>query len=503
MIDDNLQPIVADEETGDLVDAGDGLAVAGASPPTSLLSPPATLIDSTTGEKLDAGGGSVILAEGGTHQFLGIIDDVRLYTSVPDDATALGRARRELDTGEAAETLLYLKFSEGTGSTAFDSSPGTHDATLHGGTDWVGFEGTSDLAGTRKRMVWGVRRMRKGVVVDNQRCVVQLNNGPTHAIVPSENGYASLTYDGDFDDIYDWTSTAGHYATQLSIGLVRLHEFADGVTYAYDVWGNVDPERGYTDVGAEIMRNIATRHGGFDDVDQVDTAAVAYVAEQRPDAVGIDTGDSPVTGLDLLNQLASGMDGWWTTLPRDSRFTVGLREEPGIPEFVLGVNDICEDGLERIASSLAVRQWTLTYADFEVTVDPDSVAGAIPIDQRSRYSKSNLSAQSLDLILVDPAFARRFPKATTMTGATLYDDAAACRRECERRLLIDRWPRDVYSVTLPTGVFQYRVGQSGWVVYPRWSLDQGNGYAVGGYEAATDTGTVSLSIWGRKLDGTF
>lgn len=458
------------------------------------------IIDSTTGELEDAGGGDVVLAEESSRQFIGIIDDFRMYNSVPDDVAAADRARRELDDDEAADAglLVYLKFGEGTGATAFDSSTGAHDATLHGATAWVGFEGTTDLAGTRKPLSWGVRRMRKGVLVDQQRVVYQLNIGQTQAITPLENGYASLTYDGDLADIYDWTPVAGHYATQLSHGLVRLDALPDSnaITLAFDVLGDVDPDTGYSDVTATIMRNIWVRKAGVDPVEGVDTAAVAFVEGERPDSVGYATGGSAVSILTALNDLSGGVDGWWTML-RDGRATIGLRDFPGDPEFQLDIDTILVDGLEKQQpSSVPIRQWTLSCADFEVTVPPDKVAGAIPATHRSRYTKSQLLASSLDL---GPDFMKVHKNAIYATGATFYDSLAAARRECFRRAAIDQYQWDVYIAQLFGGIFQFRVGQPGLVTWPRWGLESGNRYLVGGYEEATDTRQVSLYLWGRKV----
>jgi hypothetical protein len=430
-------------------------------------------------------------------QYLGIIDDFRFLSAVPTEDDALGNALRELDGDEAALTLCYLQFGEGTGTSALDSSGNSRNGTLSGTAQWVGFEGTPALAGTRKPLVWGVKRMRAGVLVDSQRVVYQVNNGPTHAIIPLENGFAALAYDGDFADIYDWTPVAGHYATQLSRGFVRLNDIPDSttITLAFDVWGDVDPDNGYTDVTAEIMRNVAVHRGGFDGVEGIDTEAVLLASEARPDSAGYATGSSAVTIQTVLNDLAGHFDGWWTML-MDGRFTLGLRAEPGPAEFVLGINDISTDTLECVASSIAVRQWTLSYGDLEVTVPADKVAGAIPVTQRSRYTKAQLFANSPDL---GADFVKAHKEAIFATGTTYYDTAGACRRECQRRAALDKIPRSVYKAVLPRGVFQYRVGQPGRIVFPRNGMDAGWPGVVGGFEMATETSVVTLLMWGAKI----
>lgn len=424
--------------------------------------------------------------------YFGVIDDFRMFSTVPSEATALSRARRELDDDEALAALVYIQFSEGTGDTAFDTSGNDHDATRLATAQWVGLEGGAELVGVRKPRVWGVKRRRAGKKIDAQRLVWQVNAGPTSAIAPTESGASTLTYDGDYADIYDWTPVAGRYATQLSEGLVRFQ--TEPVRVAFDVWGDVDPEWGYTAVTGHIMRALMVRQGGLSAIDEVDLAALAALAASRPDDVGVATGDQAVTVAALLNRLAEGVDGWW--LPeRGGRVTVGLRTEPGDPEIQLSADDVLESGVRRAGAAAPVYQWSLSFRDYEVTVAEEDVSGLVPAARRADLGRTERIAETNVLEQVRD----RHREARQARGATNYDTRRAARLEAERRLAIDRYKRQVYQVPLASGLFQYRVGQSLSLALDRFSLGGGWPSVVYGYDEEPEQNRAVLYLWGRHV----
>lgn len=436
---------------------------------------------------------------GDVEQLYGVVDDLRWWDHIPSDDEVTDRALRELD-GTEDGLLLYLRFAEGTGPTAFDSSPSGLDGTLRGSAQWVGLEGGPELVGQRKRRVFGIKRQLAGVQIDSQRLVWQVNAGPTHSIVPKEAAYATLASDGDFEDVYDWVPVAGHYATQLSEGLCRFG-VQPAAHLSFDVEGDVDPEHGYTAVTAYIMRNIVVRGAGLTGADDVDDGAVLLVAAARPDAVGVATGSSAESMASVLNQLAEGIDGWWTS-ERAGRWTLGVRGEPSLPDFVLSEGDLVEggEGLRRVAGAPPVRRWELTYCPYEVTMPTDEVNATIPAEQRGQFSKATRLVQTIDLEEV----ARRNKAARRATGATLYDQRDAARREANRRLEIDRYGREVYEARLVRGLYQYHVGQDGEVRLDEDRLllgiaGQRRLYRVGGYDEDA-AGSATIYMWGRVFD---
>lgn len=372
---------------------------------------------------------------------------------MPNEQTALDRAMREL-TGEEAAALgcrMYLQFSEGIGSTAYDTSGNTNDGTLLGTTDWVGFEGGPDLAGVRKPRVWGVKRRRSGKLVDPQRLVYQANDGPTEEIVVTENGAETLTNAGDFDDVYDWTPTAGHYATQLSRGLVRFYETPQRP--AFDVLGIAGDA--YSAVAAEIASALAVA-GGIDEA-SLDLVAVGAVAAARPGAVGIATGDSPVTVASLLDSLLASVDGWWT-ITRDGRLTMGLREDPTevTPVAVLTDADVVENGIRRAGRSIPVYQIASRFREFEATLQPEEVSGSVP--EKDRHDLGRKDRRVLSHVV--EATRDRAKDSVLGEVETLYDLRDDCTVDTARRLLLDRrrWIAYQFPLAGASGLFKFRIG---------------------------------------------
>lgn len=396
----------------------------------------------------------------GDVQFYGVIDDylqLGADGAFPDDATVLESALNITDPTDPA-IVLYLKMEEGTGNSVLDSGPNNLDGTRENLSQWVAMDGGTELRGQRKRRVWGRRRQVAGTLVDRQRLVYQVNAAETQAITPTQGGYASLTSDGDFDNIYDWTPAPGHYATQLSEGLVRFQSdpTAGGtLVLAFDVDGTVDPVHGWSAVAAHVMRDLVTNEGGLSGVDDVDTGAVDEHATARPDAVGQIAGSEPVTVSALLTPLAQTGDGWWTFL-RDGRWSIGLRSEPTIPEVALTPNMVLEQGIRRIASPPPAYRQRLSYRPYEVTVPLEQVNISIDEVDRGQYGESVRYYSTA----TDSAVRSRFGRlARIAEGATLYDLESAARAEAARRQALDRLKREVYQVPLLRGLLQYRVGQ--------------------------------------------
>lgn len=468
---------------------------------------------------------------GGAEQFFGTFDDVRFWKTMTS-ADQADRAMRELSPTEQAGSNLemYLQFKEGTGVTAYDTTANAHNGTLVGTTQWVGLEGGTELAGRRKKRVWGIRRQVEGILVDKQRLVYLVNWGQTQSIVPTQGGYPGLASDGDLTNIYDTAPAAGHYYTQLSRGLVRFGSDPTSggtIPLAFDVQGDVDPVNGYTDKTAEIMRNLVVNEGGLDSVTEIDVAAVLAMAAARPGAVGHVAGLDRVSVASLLNDLAGGVDGWWTFF-RDGRWTLGLRLESETEQPEVALTDkrhVALGQVRRVAAVAPAKRTRLSFRPYEVVMDLSAVSGTIrtasptvnpqwqglagQYTQADRFASTPLDREVLD----------RYKDARLAEGRTYYDLEADARAEAARRQAIDRYKREVLQVGLATGIFEHRVGQPvslslggalnlpdeilpwsefivgiGTILHPGTPARR---FLVGGVEEESSAEKIVLYLWGR------
>jgi hypothetical protein len=429
------------------------------------------------------------LARGGVEQFLGVLDDFRLFGgALPTDAEVEDAAMRELGPSDPSP-VTYHKFEAGTGTTSFPES-GPHQGTLSGTVRWVGFEGGADVRGQRKPRVWGVKRQQPGVWVDHQRLVVQLNDGPTQAIAPYDRALSSLAYAGDFANVYDWTSVAGYYATQLSKGLLRFHEEPLG-KMSFDVWG--DKTGGtYVEKPLDVVQRLLTVEGGVDLLSGIDLAALFAASEARQDAVGLATGTDPMTLPQGLDKVVSTIDGVWFF--ERGLFSLWLRQEPSeVPDYELDENDVVVEAIRRTPGRAVTKSWRLRFKEFAVTSELHEIAGSVPAADRPMFTQQWRSVATP----TNEEVGRRHLDARVAEDDTLYDDEGAAWAESGRRQVLDRKPRDLYDVPLRSGVFRYRIGKTVRLKVGRFKFpEEGRLLVIGGYDEDAATGAVTLYLWG-------
>jgi hypothetical protein len=429
-------------------------------------------------------------------QLIGVVDDLR-FGQASRGAVEVGRsAMRELEADEEALLLDYWQFTTGTGTTVFGNSG--HDGELRGTADWVGFEGLPDLVDERKPRVWGTRRMLAPVWFDLQRLVCQANAGPTVAIVPLENGFASLTNPaGDFANIYDWTPVAGQYATQLSRGLVRFG--SDNVVggpppngspgqLAFDVFEG-------TPSGSLIMRRWAVQ-AGVDPDTEIDVGAFDELADLRPGVVGYATGPGAVSIGQAMDDMATTLDAAWIyredgIVTAASRALVAYRSEF---DFELTDDDLDEAGPRKQSTAVVARSVDVGFRDHEVTLDLDEVAGSVPEDDRILLTRSTRVAGTPPL---GRAFDDAHPEAEARMVQTLYDESGEARSDARRRLAVDQWPRDVYTFPLRHQVFRrrYRIGRAFLYTSTLFTELAGQVFAIVGLVRDPTTSKVELVGW--------
>lgn len=276
-------------------------------------------------------------AETAAGYHLGELDEVRIWSV----ALTMDQIKQYMDREIPSDTpglYAYWRFNEGTGTTAFATTGGAN-ATLTGAT-WTGsLEGDSSLAGTLKIQVRGRAREVEPYLVDPQRLVYQVHDGPCEEISDAKiKGAASLTSAGDVanDTLLRQTSVAaGTYLTCKAQGLVRLGASPNG-TLTFYVRG--DNRRGYVETAAGISKQIALDAGLTED--DIDSVTYARALAAAPGPVGIVLrGEAPKADEQIV-KLMLGVGGW--RIPtRDGKLAFGVLDLPGTPKRTLtGTRDI-------------------------------------------------------------------------------------------------------------------------------------------------------------------
>lgn len=434
-------------------------------------------------------GGSLTFG-GGTGPVSGDFWEYRFWGSALDADTIASRRDQGL-AGDEAGLLAYYPADTGTGSTLFDEGPNGIDGTISG-TDWVGsLEGGADLSGRSRPRVWGIRRQVPAHLVDAQRLVYQVNDGPTESIEPYEQGLSGgWTADGDVADIYASTPAAGHYATQLSKGLFRIGGSPAGTVTA-DVEG--DNVGSYVSTTADVIERIVTTEGGLT-TDDYDEASFLLMNTANSAAVGAYSGLDAARITDLLSELMDGVGGWWT-FSRDARLELKVRDLATVPDVTLSNREIREAALRRVASPAPVTRISMSYKPYVVTQRPDNLSSSLTDSEKADLGKPvRLVQTQLDGTVKDVN-----PDAEPGERASLFDSEKAAILESRRQFTIDKREQELWDVPLTEGLFQYWIGTPVDLDVERFGLDtSATSWTVAALNEDAATDQISITVWGVR-----
>lgn len=397
------------------------------------------------------------------------------------------RRDRRLE-GTESGLLGYWPADTGTGSTLFDEGPTGINGTIAGAT-WVGsLEGGADLASRNRPRVWGIRRQLPAYLVDAQRLVYQVNDGPTESINPFEQGRAGhYTYDGDSSDIYAATPAAGHYRTDLSRGLFRLGTTPAG-TMTADVEG--DNVGGYVETTAEIVERIVTTEGGLT-LDDYDIGSIAALLAASPDPAGAYSGLDAAQIDELLTELMDGVGGWWA-FTREGLFQVKRRTFPTVADVQLTRREIKEASLRRAGTPAPATRVTVAYRPYVVTQRPEALSTSLTEAEKSDLGKDWRYAQT-------PLRSSLSPDAKPASRLSLFDLEKSASAEADRQLAMDELPQEIWEVPLTEGLFQYWLGTPVSLDVGRFGLsDPLPVWTVVGITEDAATDQIAITVWGAK-----
>lgn len=383
--------------------------------------------------------------------FDGDIDDYRLWSVARSDSDIIADKDREIPS-DTPGLVQYLKFNEGTGSTAFDSTVGAHNVTITGAVQWTSsLEGGVELAGQFPPVWEGVARQVQPVSVDSQNNVWEISRGPSAVSVSdaSDEGAQTIVVDGTIIDPYDWTPVPGHCIVSYMDGrtLLRLESAPIGtltVTITSDT----------TDT-ANIIKKYAKAYGGWTD-DKLDLPAFAIYASSRPQPVrsGRRSPSKDDTLWSLMVELARADNGW-LTMTRSGLLTIGRLIDPATvaPRFKLTSNDV-GDGVKKIDISLAVKSTKLGYRIYETVQVPANLATSLTDSQKLDLGQQYRYVQTP----VDSSITAVRDNALDGLELTLYDLESDAYTEAVARQGLRSVDRATYELPLTRGIFKFSMG---------------------------------------------
>lgn len=424
-------------------------------------------IDNTSDLRVGAFGGGGLAMNGD-------MDDFRFWSRARTQSEIQADMHREL-LGTETGLEIYCKFNEGSGTTAGDETANNRDGTITGAT-WVGsLEGDASISGTPKPVLLGIKRQIEPKLVDFQRRVYQLHDGPMQAIDEVADGGDAYTFGSHVSDIYASNPAAGTYNTCLAKGLFRLGSSPVGILTCI-ARGDNGGTLGYTDTLAPIHRKVVAQYGGSDD-SELNLETYTDLESKTSAKIGFYF-DYEINISDALDTVAkSGGNCWWSP-DRVSKISVG-RIDP--PEGMIPVLSLSSDSLiepnkggayGRVPIGVRVGQVVLGYRRYNTQLSADQVSGTVDLATRDDLSK--------EYRFVEVSDPDRSPESDTLTVYTEIDNPADARVEADRLLALWKVDRGIYSVTLDSGVLAYFVGTPIELSVDRYDTSGGKMFVVVG-----------------------
>lgn len=363
--------------------------------------------------------------------------------------------------------------------------------TLYAGTG--GAEGTADIEGKPKPLLFGRCRNVTPILVDPTNLIYQVNDGAIFAIDAVYDRGATLTASGT--DVSGYAAlaaqavSAGEFATALDSGLFKLGALPSGLVTS-DVRGDADPT--YQNTLDQIaLRILLDRHGlqqKFVDVGSF--ASVAALGGEM--GIFISPEETPTTA-EVMSRLVGAAGGWWGAA-RDGRIRAGRLTAPAgrSPKLYLDQYDIISLSPE----DTPVPRWRqgVGYEPNWTIQRGEDLAGTVTAARRQKLKEPFSVVQS-----ENPTTRTRHAAALDPDPLpSLYESETDATALADYLLALHGTDRRIYTVRLKRLGYRVDVGQIVHITWPRYVLQNGRNFLVVGMveEAGRRGDFVTLRVWG-------
>jgi hypothetical protein len=280
---------------------------------------------------------------------------------------------------------------------------------IYGGTG--AYDGGSDVTGKPRPLAFGKVLNISPVLIEASTLTYQFHSRIAQAVDAVYDRGAALTADLDYATyalLAAATITAGHYATCLAKGLIRLGSTPSGLVTA-DVRG--DAQGGYTDVTATIAKRVVKDFGGLSDTD-LDLASWDNLATAQPGTIGWYQDTTAINVSAAIGAVLGGCAAWWGPTPA-GLLTCGQIIAPSSASYVIAIaeSEIVDfQILPPLGGTFPPRfRQRVGYQKLWTTQQDTDLAGAVTAARRSYLAQdtrvaasTDISVQTAYLLAVDP-----------------------------------------------------------------------------------------------------
>lgn len=355
---------------------------------------------------------------------------------------------------------------------------GLAQSNVYAGTG--GINGSADLEGQPRPLVFGEVFNIAPVLIDPSNLVYQVHDGQIDAVTAVRDRGAALTLDADYADYSALTGASlvtGEYATCLALGLIRIGSRASGQLTA-DVRGDADPS--YINTTADILaRFLGTRQG-------ITAYSTAGFGSLPSGPIGYYISDQK-TVLQVLSEMVAGCGGVLGET-RTGKITAYTLTDPATATIreSLGQEDVIR--LTPIAAEVPVGSIEVSYRN-NWTVQQSDIAGSVSAADQADFARESRNTRKVTDAAALNAGANAVGRLrgffTTESDAQSLADDLAGLHGVERRM---------WSVTLPPNYLDLGLGDAVQLTHPRVGTDRR--FIVVGTEFALHQNQFIATLWG-------
>lgn len=370
--------------------------------------------------------------------------------------------------------------------------------TLYAGTGTL--EGSSELTGKPKPMLYGYKRHIRPPLVDSSRLIYHINS--TGDSVTLDYGSGFVVFENGVGIPQD-TVTGATYSDQADM---LANAPAAGT---FRVW----PAGGYIRLGSSPS-GVITCHASTT-VDTVGAfwAAITALAATDNVASGIETAldaanagtiglwigpDEEPTMAEVLDR-ALGTIGGWCGTNNDGELTAGVLKDPSNQTATYTFPTGWLDNLRRVpvADSFGgVPCWRARMKwDEKIAFSDSEIAGSISDGGRAELKQSHAVAIGDS----DSSILTKHPLAPDLLLDSLFTSSAVSpSAEAERQFNLRSVKRDRFAFRAPmrSETEAIDLGQYVRIVHPRFGLSAGKNFVIATVAPDTSTGMIDFEVWG-------
>jgi len=420
----------------------------------------------------------------------GKIDEVRIWSAARTREEINADKDRRLRGDETNLVTLY-RMDEGANTSLANAVSGGPVATLYGTPAWSGmYGGFLDLAGKAKPIVVGKVRQIEPLMIDPQKLIYQVHDGPVASIDAVRDQGAELTYESDTTDLYNATVTAGYYKTDVSRGLFRIASPKYGTITAdvsADTANTLSGKEEYC--AASLVNKLMIERSEIPST-LIETGSFNVAADNAPYILGmyVKEGSTKLSGI--VSSLTESVMMFWTW-NRDGLLVLGTIDPSVAVTAEITESDFVAGSLNRISPSPPVKRWRVGWGKNWKVMGQAEFAGVVEEPERNDWMQEYkfYVAEDLDS-------GEKFANAVDeeLKTALYYEIDAKTIADA----MLDRYlyPKYIYSMKLKVGLHQYNIGQVIKLTIPRFGLDSGVNFVLVGYDENAVGYEFSVNLWG-------